>query len=973
MLRPTREPRGPLHIPSGAWTLLGVVGALLALLLGGRVGRWVAVGLALAISPRLVDTLARLPVVDDRRASLARALPWLTLAAVAIALLGELLLGHPPASRDHSVHYFQTRVLVDELLPAGELVGWSDSLNTGYPFGDSYPVIGYLLTGFIHVVSLGWISLRTSYAWGLLAVWLIALWGVAWLARTIAIEIERGRERAPASSERAPASSGERAPASDRAVLLDPAWAGALAGIVWLIDPGASREGGWEYVMFHGVWPQLLSSGLWIASLPATWSALRSPTPRRLALAGLLLGASVLAHPFGMLTAATSLAAWPLVLWATGGFSRLPPGSLRWGALIHLVAALVAAGGVLTFMSSADSMARSPVPWKSLGELAVELFSGELFAHHRAWVGPLALIGVIAALRRGHSLAWLALVLVAGLLVLGSDASITVLRLDLLVSGFKNLQFPRYAIGLKPVFFVFAGIGGALVLQRLRSLPSRDEPLDPATIRLPPRPAAARLLACLLVAPLVIAAFDDRGRFVPSPVGAILPLEGSIHEEGQQALVEALQAEHERLGRPPTVAFMRRGMSGGMLPLFAITDAGGKAVLDGHIPAVNYKYQVRRRSPEALVLLGVTHVLHDRPLVASADDRRLAEALEPIGQFGPWTLARLPAGEAGHAPFVAQGLAPEQVVVEQLSRREWVVRTEQAGRVQLALGPYRKWTITRDGQPYAPEPVALERGVPGLALVFERAGEVRLVYETPRNERVAGWITLAGLVIVLLALPFGRPLALVERLWSDRTRRLGWSLVFVVMLAGVVLGLRKQDRQLVRTWDAVLRDHRKAREISRVGEASRDQLAFVRDLVDAEAFTVVRNNPEGCDGLLGKDALAGCTQEATRSRLAMAYRPPYLYRCLRVVVQPQGWLRIELELADDEHLAGFMVREGRDLEGLEWRLPGREDFSLPLADPVRQHFHATAEGRAGETAIELRNVSDQQHALCFSLAAARSR
>lgn len=961
MLRPTREPRGPLRVPAGAWTLLGVVGALLALLFGGRVGRWLAVGLAVAVAPRLVEPIARLPFVADRRERLARALPWLTLAGVTIALLGELMLGHPPASRDHSIHYFQTRVLVDELLPAGELVGWSDSLNTGYPFGDSYPVIGYVLTGFAHVVSFGLVSLRTSYAWGLLAVWLIALWGVAWLARTIAEEIERGR------SEAAP---GEPSGATQ---LLDPAWAGALAGMVWLIDPGASREGGWEYVMFHGVWPQLLSSGLWVASLPATWSALRSPTPRRLALAGLLLGASVLAHPFGMLTAATSLAAWPVVLWATGGFSRLPAGALRWGAIIHVLAGLVAAGGVLTFMSSADSMARSPVPWKPLGELAVELVSGELFTNHRAWVGPLGLIGLLVALRRGHSLAWLALALVAGLLVLGSDASITVLRLDLLVSGFKNLQFPRYAIGLKPVFFVFAGIGAALLLQRLRSLPTRDEPHDAATIRLPPRPAAARLLACLLFAPLVITALDDRGRFVPSPVGAILPLEGSIHEDGQRALVEALHGEAERLGRPPTVAFMRRGMSGGMLPLFAITDAGGKAVLDGHIPAVNYKYQVRRRTPEALALLGVTHVLHDRPLAASSDDRRLADALEPIGEFGPWTLARLPGSEAGHTPFVAKGLRRDEVVVEQLSRREWSVRVEQGGIVQLALGPYRKWTITRDGQAYAPEAVALERGVPGLALEFERAGEVRLVYETPRSERIAGWITVAGLVLVLLALPFGRPLALVERLWSDRTRRIGWAFVLVVFVAGVVLGLRKQDRQLVRTWDAVLRDHRKAREITRVGEASLGQLAFVRDLVDSEAFTVVRQNPEGCDGLLGKDALAGCTQEASRSRLAMAYRPPYLYRCLRVVVQPHGWLHIELELADDEHLAGFMTREGRDIKGLEWRLPGREDFSLPLADPVRQHFHASAEGRAGETVLELRNVSDQPHALCFALAAARAR
>lgn len=959
MLRPTREPRGPFRVPAGAWTLAGVLAALLALGFGGRVGRWVAVGLVLAIAPRIVEPIARLPFVADRRDKLARALPWLAVGGLALALLGELLLGHPPASRDHGIHYFQTRVFVDELLPAGELVGWSDSLNTGYPFGDSYPVLGYVLTGFAHLVSVGLVSLRTSYAWGLLAVWLIALWGVGWLGKTIAQEIERG------SSER-----------GREVGLLDPAWAGAFAAIAWLIDPGSSREGGWNYLMFHGVWPQLLSSGLWIASLPATWSALREPSPRRLAFAGLLLGASVLAHPFGMLTAATSLAAWPVVLWATGGFSRLPPGALRWGALIHLIAGLVAAGGVVTFMSSADSMARTPVPWKSLGELASELVSGELFLGHRAWIGPLALIGLIVALRRGRSMAWLALVLVAGLLVLGSDASITVLRLDLVVSGFKNLQFPRYAIGLKPVLFAFAGVGAALVVQRLLAIPSRDEPRDATTIRLAPRPAAARLLACLVLAPVVVGVLDDRGRLTPGPVGAILPLEGSIHEESQTALLATLRDEAELLGRPPTVAFMRKGMSGGMFPLFAITDADAKLVLDGHIPAVNYKYQVRKRGPDALALLGVTHVLHDRPLKLTADDRQLADRLEPIGEFGAWTLARLPVeAHPQTPPVIVEGLARDEVVVEHPNRREWIVRAEQAGVVQLPVGPYRKWSITRDGQPFAAQPIALVRGVPGLELVFEQPGEVRLVYETPRRERIAGWLTFAGVLLALLGMPFGTPLELVERIYSDRVRQFGWACVVVGLATIVVLGLRKQDRQLARTWDAVLKDHRKAKELERVGDPKVPiaKLELVRDLVDDEAWTVQRSNPEGCDALLGKDAMAGCTQERTRSRIAMAYRAPYLYRCLRVVVQPRGWLRIELELADDEDLAGFMVREGRDIKGLEWRLPGREAFSRPLADPTRQHFHATAAGRAGETALELRNESDHEHTLCFGLAAARPR
>ncbi len=952
-----------MRIPASVWTGAAVLAAVLALVFAGRVGRWIGVGLILAVAPRLIEPLARLPWIADRRALFARALPWASLAGITLVLLGELVLGHPPASRDHGIHYFQTRVFVDELIPRGELVGWSESLNTGYPFGDSYPVLGYLFTGFANLVSFGAISLRTSYAWGLLAVWMIALGGVAWLGWTIAAEIQLSRDQ-PAASD------------SPKPDLLDPAWAGAFAAIAWLIDPGSSREGGWNYLMFHGVWPQLLSSGLWIASLPATWHALVRPSPRSLALAGLLLGASVLAHPFGMLTAATSMVAWPVVLWATGSFSRLPPGALRWGTLVHAIAGMVAAGGVVTFLASADSMARSPVPWKPLGELASELISGELFLGHRAWIGPLALLGLIVGLRRGRALAWLALTLVVGLLVLGSDASITVLRLDLLVSAFKNLQFPRYAIGLKPVLFAFVGIGAALVVQRVRSLPARDEPLTPASFSLPPRPAAARLLACLLLAPIVVGVFDDRGRLLPSPVGAVSVLEGSIHDADEQALLAALREQASE--RPITVAFFRRGMGGGTYPLFAITDVDARLVLDGHIPAVNYKYQVRKRGSEPLHLLGVTHVLYDHPLTLTQDDRKLAGLLEPVGEFGPWTLARLPEpAEPEDRLLVTGTIELADVAVEHPSPREWIVRVEGEGEgtVEFPLGAYRKWQIEQDGWPVAAKPIAVAKGVPGLELAFAGPGEIRLTYVTPTHERVAGWLTVIGVLLTLVGLAFTTELHLVERLHSDRTRRLLWAAVVVGLLLVVVLAARKQDRQLGKTWEKVLQDHHRSKHVAVVSStnAPLGKFEFVRDLVDEGAWQVSRSNPDGCDGLLGKDAMAGCTQERSRSRLAMAYRAPYLYRCLRVQVQAKGWLQIELELEANEDLAGFMVREGRDVKGLEWRLPGREEFVLPNPDVQRQHFHATAAGRAGATAIELRNSSNHDQALCFALASATAR
>jgi hypothetical protein len=962
LLRPTDKDRGPTRIPERTWTLLAVVAAALAVAFGGPLGRWIGMALALAVAPKLLAPILRVPLLAERREWLGRWLPLALLVTLAAILLGDLALGRPPVSRDHGIHYFQTKILVDELIPRGELIGWSDRLNSGYPFGDSYPVLGYLITGAAHWLSARLISLRTSYAWGMLGIWALALGAAWWLAATIARELRGEPLEDPARDPEQPA----------HASLLDPRWAGAFAAIVWLIDPGASREGGWNYLMFHGVWPQMLSSALWVASLPATWAALRRPSPRSLALAGLLLGASVLAHPFGMLTAATSAVAWPIVLWASGALRTLPGGQIRWWLLIHLVAALTCAGWVHTFLASADSMARAPVPYEPLGALAAKLLAGELFRDHRAWVGPLAVIGMIVALRRGRAMAWLGVGLVAALLVLASQASITVLRLDLILSAFKNLQFPRYAIALKPLLYAFSGVGAAALLAFLRSVPGRDHPAtDSARLR----PAAARLIACLCLAPIVVAVLDDRDRLIPRPVGGLEVLEGSVHAAPEQALREALASEALALGqaeqpRPLTVAFLRRGMGGGTYPLFSITDVDAKLVLDGHIPAVNYRYQVKRRSPAALELLGVTHVIHDQPLTRSRDDEQLAEQLEVVGEFGVWTLARLepgPKSEPGRE-FLSTGV--EVLEFERESATAMRLHTAGTGRVDLPVGPYRKWHVSSaEGERVAVEAAMLLGAIPGTRVPLAGPSELRLEYRIPARERAGLWVSLVAIVLALAALISRRELELAVRLQSDRATRISWALGLVTLAVLLVGVHRRQERKLAETWTTLLAAHDKASELG-----SGRELRFRKDLIDARAYSVVRSNVDGCDGTLGKDAMAGCTQADTRPRVAMAFRAPYLYRCLRVEVPAHGSATVELHgLRESDDLTGFFVREAPNLDGLTLRFPGHAEFRSPKGRQGREHFHVAAEARRGgdrAAVIELRNEARRAHGVCLSVAAA---
>ena len=998
MLRPTQsgeDDRGPLRLPTRTWTLLALTGAVLGLALGGQLGRWIGCALLLAAAPWLLAPLRRLRWLADNRERIVGALPIVIFAVLATHLLGDLALGRPPVSRDHGIHFFQTRLLIDVLLPSGRVTGFTDQLNSGYPYGDSYPVLGYLFTGAATLLSFGLIPLRVSYAWGQLAVWLIAALSVWWLAATIARElrgeaIEQPDARGPPTgddareageaSEDAPATT-TQAKASKPALaeLIDPRWAGALAAIAWLIDPGASREGGWNYLMFHGVWPQLLSSALWVASLPATFNAMRRPSVRTIALAGLLLGGSVLAHPFGMLTGAVSTVAWPLAMWATGTMRKLPPGQLRIWVLVHVLAGVVFLGWLSTFLTSAGAMARSPVPWRPLGALAADLLAGELFRDHRAWVGPMALVGVIVGVRRGRGMAWLGLGLICALFVLASEEAITVLRLDLFVSAFKNLQFPRYALALKPILHAFAGIGAAVLVAKLRTIPNRDHPADARSTR----PVAGRLIASLCLAPVIVGAIDDRGRMVPRPAGGVEVLEGSPHGPVERELAEALAAEAELLEaeaeaagttpRPMTVAFLRKGMGGGTYPLFTITDVGARLVMDGHIPAVNYKYQVRRRSPSALRLMGVTHVIHDNPLFRTPDDLRLDEVLEPVGEYGIWKLARLGPGYLDGGFVVHGDLDPDNVTLTRESDSRVLLEVAQAGTgsIDVAVGPYRKWFAAReDGSLVTIEHTALVGGIPGLHVPIDAPGTITLEYRTRATERTAMWISHVGILLLALALLWGRELNFRPRLTSPRVQSALWAVGLTGLAAILVFVYVRQQNGMTMTWADILDAHMAS---TRLGKG-RD-LVFRRDLVDTGDYYVTRSDTDGCDGTLGKDAHAGCTQEDARPRRSMHFRPPYLYRCLRVKIPENGGhVTIGLEgLREDEDVVSFYTGSPRTWDGIELELPGETERFTTTSQRKRQHLQIRAEDHDGETSFTVYNMTPQVQTLCFSIAAVEAR
>ena len=104
-----------------------------------------------AVQPAAARRFDRLrPSVRDR---IIRYAPYVVVVTGTLIALGPVTLGQMPVSQDHANHYYATHLLVHEIISSGRLFGWTDSLGTGYPFGDTYHTLSYLVTGLLHLIS----------------------------------------------------------------------------------------------------------------------------------------------------------------------------------------------------------------------------------------------------------------------------------------------------------------------------------------------------------------------------------------------------------------------------------------------------------------------------------------------------------------------------------------------------------------------------------------------------------------------------------------------------------------------------------------------------------------------------------------------------------------------------------------------------------------------------------------------------
>jgi hypothetical protein len=357
--------------------------------------------------------------------------------ALACWLIWPGPIGKMPMSQDHTIHLARAWMFAEEL-SSGHISGWSSYWYFGFPIGELYPVLGDLAVTLLRALSFGLLPWPTCYA-------LVFSAGFVMMGLSL-LRVAR-------------------------AVGLGPL-PGLFAALIFYLDPGVLREGGWSYTVHYGVWMQPVACAfIWWAlaeiSIDLQHDAWR---PRRLVLPSALVAMAMLAHPIALPMVALGAVALVLVV---GLRNRMPRVLLSTGIVVVLGAAL-AAWWVLPLMANRAWMANFGTLYSDLGTMVGRVARSGSWAKHMApAVGYTIVAGLLWAIVGGSRFArFLALLSVALWMMSTSDFFFR-FRLDWLSESFRYLQYQRFIICAKPGLFIAAGcvpvVLGRFALARWRA------------------------------------------------------------------------------------------------------------------------------------------------------------------------------------------------------------------------------------------------------------------------------------------------------------------------------------------------------------------------------------------------------------------------------------------------------------------------------------------------------------------------
>jgi hypothetical protein len=353
---------------------------------------------------------------DDRvEAALAR--PAVAVAAI-VAATAWLLWPVPlaaPVSQDHTVHLFRAWHFFTKVLAQGRLTAWSDYWFAGWPAGMDYPPGADFWLAATRLVTLPF-SWETTYAVGFFA--MFALTGVAlWRC---------ARALGPVAA--------------------------LLGALLFLLDRGEYREGGFSYSVHWGVWPQQLAMAALLLGLTWLDEAIATGHTRDLGKAAAAVGWALVCHPLALVSLCVGL---PVVVVAHRVLAGTPlRRSAARAAGVALMGYGLAAFFLVPFAARSGWMSAYGDLYRPLGAIALGLLRGDLFAGVPAPLCWLALCGLgLGIWRRDRTAVVLGGFALATLLV----ASSTVIEaLEKVSPSFGRIQYQRLVAPAKACLFVLA-------------------------------------------------------------------------------------------------------------------------------------------------------------------------------------------------------------------------------------------------------------------------------------------------------------------------------------------------------------------------------------------------------------------------------------------------------------------------------------------------------------------------------------
>jgi hypothetical protein len=678
--------------------------------------------------------------------------PYLAVAIGVLISLGPVAFGSMPVSQDHSNHYFATHILTHEMIASGRFFGWTDSIGTGYPFGDLYHTPSYVVTGLVHLLSFGLVDLQVSYAMGITFAWLLPALAVTAWARRIA---------GP--------------------------FGATIAGLVFALDMGGDREGGWIYSMFHGVWAQHLATGVWLLGLLALWRLTEKQTTRRLAVAVLVSGLCLWIHPMNALTllgAGALLFVLQLLMRPRKGTPDKPQ------AVIILVPALFFAGliglaWIGRMMLASDLVYAYQSYWQPLDYLMGLMYKGSFFSNQVVFVGVLAVIGIVHLIWQGGRFRTFTLLLTALLVLTGS--MLLIVETDLGLAGGKIglIQYRRFSLVAKPLWYAMAGAGfsaiGHSLYAKIRARARSTMPI--------------RILTALFFAPFVLSIINASPEFTRSPIGQPLTLERTGDKKNLKAIQSILNKEKKRCqpGLCKAVYWENHG-HGGLYPVISMADTGFAWQPTLSLPANNFTWLNPTKDIDTMARLGVSVII--------SKWKQQHPRLEEIGRFGRHTIYRL--GDVSTKQVEIQG--PGEVVITTWEPERRIVRltgTTAETRLVFLMPPYKKWKAYQSKTPLT----IVSRRDNGL--IFSEIqgvqdGEVLLEFSDSVFEKaflVIGLLLIVGCIVLIVSPPKPIP-SLIDPRHSAliyRVSGIGIGLVFVALIVTVmILVAQRTDAEWLR-------------------------------------------------------------------------------------------------------------------------------------------------------------------------------